>query len=393
MEAPDHHPDGSWKTRHERGAVEESPGPDGLRRAENMNGATIDKTDLELIQAELAGRDSLRLLEEIPEVNAMKFVDQTKYPGQPEKLLVGHRKGSNDDIYAYVVQHGKTLRINFFVESGSESTLIIAAAIGRDEFGDPFNKTIPSDKALYDKNRDRARLTLMIRYYFLAAGKLEDYFVEAGKLKGVVIKEFANQVRLALEYIADSIAVEPRKVIANRHPSSKKDGTEQRITSKRSFGESDIQSTLGGNPPRISPQSMSTRRKQTVAPETAPSLCESTPLATFTGAGPSVTPRPETTPTSMLPPPTLEHTAEDAQLEELFTELVKYREFTSQLCAIGHSLDVMEGKKQDFMAKWMSETNALKEERARIFAARESKRKRILPKRQRVSSATVGEDL
>jgi hypothetical protein len=426
-----------------RDAVEESPDPDeaesvyGLPStsrngaAENTNcGASEQETpskrtpgvksneanpDLRRLREYLVEHDSLHLLENIHDADGMKFFDQAfVLDAQPKKLFVGHHSKSGDDIFAYMVRLQRGFHeIRFYVERSRSRDTMRVDDIVKQHILHPFNKTYPKYPAAIDQP-DRARLTLMVKWYFIAAGIATDCVL--GETKA-----FPERLRSALEYIADRMgqsAVKPQKNLANGDASHDDDRTRQGTTSGSSYvDESDIQSTLAGDPPRTSP-GRTEPKKTHVARKSAPSFQrKTTPFATPTEPAPSSritngppvtkTATPEATPTPILPPRTVKRTAEDAEFAELARIVTEENKLTSQVNAIDHDLEVQEMRKEAhvekqekelralvqkleseklaFLEQWEKETSVLNKERERIDNERRNLRKQF--KRQRLSSA------
>jgi hypothetical protein len=264
-----------------RGAVEESPDPDdetmyGLRSAshngttEKTHRASIEQEtplkrtpgrrkskepnpDLHRLREYLDEHDSLHLLDNIPNADEMKFFPQTLYlDAQMKKLFMGHSK-NGDDIYAYMVKLQRGFHeIRFYVETPSHKDAMRAEDIRGQRILHPFSKTYPKHPAAIEQS-DRARLTLMVKWYFVAAGIATDCVLSE-------TRAFPERLRFALEYITDRMgpgAVKQPKVVQNGEPSTDEDSTKRRTTSESSYvDESDIQSTLAGDPPapRVSPR-------------------------------------------------------------------------------------------------------------------------------------------
>jgi hypothetical protein len=413
-----------------RDAVEESPDPDevesayGLRSAsrngtaENAKGTEIEQEtpskrtpgrrksrepnpDLHRLREYLHLHDALYLLENIHDAEEMKFFDQTYIPdAQPKKLFIGHHSKSGDDIYAYMVQLQRGFhQIRFIVEGPRSKETMHAEDISRQHILHPFDKTYPKHGAI--EQSDRARLTLIVKWYFIAADLATDCVLKE-------TKAYPERLLSALEYIADRMgpgAVKPPKGITRGVPNADEDSTKQRTTSESSYvDESDIQSTLAGDPPRVSPLPTGPK-KPTVARKSAPSFGRKpTPLATPTADSfskpaalshpPSVpritkTATPEATPTPkpMPPPRTAKRTAEDAEFEALSAMVEEEKKLTLQMNDMDHDLELLELKKQAFMEKWENETKALKAKRDRLQDERSNVRGNFMGKRQRLSSA------
>ncbi|KAF2204041.1 hypothetical protein GQ43DRAFT_461071 [Delitschia confertaspora ATCC 74209] len=145
-------------------------------------------------------KNDMILFDHIPDIDEMRFEDQTKFPnGVPRKLYVGttNREPSNE-IWAYLLKFGanKYHEVRFYAKSR-----------GFDSFGDgvldislSFDETIQS--ALVDPFRyvtagtgqqEKARLTAIIKYYFVADGTTKGLPNE--------MKNMPYRVHGALEFI------------------------------------------------------------------------------------------------------------------------------------------------------------------------------------------------
>jgi hypothetical protein len=420
---------------HRRDAVEESPDPDETDSVYELRSATrrskSDKVygrtteqdtpskrtpglrkskepnpDLRRLQEFLDEHNALYLLENIPDAEEMRFFNQTYFlDAQPKKLLIGHHSKSGDDIYAYMVRLRRGFHeIRFYVENTRSKDTMRAEEISRQRILHPFDKTCPKHPVAVEQS-DRARLTLMVKWYFIAAGIATDCVLKE-------TKAYPERLRSSLDYIADRMgagAVNPPSSIAKRVPSADKNSVKQRTTSESSYiDESDIQSTLAGNPsaPRVSPRPPPTGpKKPTVAfarksapsfgrksmpletptPDSHPRLAVSSHPPSIPWITSTATPEPTSTPIAL--PRSAKRTTTDAQFEELSCMLGEESKLTLQLNDIDHDLELLDLKKQAFMEKWEKDVKALHDRRGRIFAERKIKRERVLGKRRKMSSA------
>jgi hypothetical protein len=157
----------------------------------------VGSDDLAKLHHNLRARNEDHLLENIPGADEMLFVVQKSFfNAQPKKLFVGNHGTMNQDIYAYMVSHGDCHIVKFYVEDPQKNTCvaITAAEVAKQSVLHPFDKTYPKDSHDIDQNQ-RARLTLMVKWYFIAAGIAKDCVLKE-------TKAYPGRLRNALEYIA-----------------------------------------------------------------------------------------------------------------------------------------------------------------------------------------------
>lgn len=315
-------------------------------------------SDLQQLWAYLAERDALRLLDNIPDADDMEFLDQTYIlEAQPKKLFVGSHARSGDRIYAYMVritQRGFH-EIRFYVESARGSkTLMSAEATGKQRILHPFSKAYPRSTGPSEQ-ADRARLTLMIKWYFIAAGIATDCVLHE-------TKAYPERLRCALEYISDQMG-------ANAVKSSgtvPMDGSIADESSESSYNpeERDIQTTLANEPTPKAP-----RFPQSAARKSAPSIVRRTilhgtptqkplPRASFSKSA-----SPEAAPTPTAPPRNAKRSAEDEEFDALARLIMQQNALTKNLNDVDHELEVMDARFEAFQEKWKRERADLEKKR------------------------------
>lgn len=158
-------------------------------------------SDYEKLLAQLKSKSLAKYLDNIPTPDRVEFSSSTLPNALPSKLFVGRQQNTNNKIYAYM-QHSQRCKqdstphhqVNFYAENGDQKERILSKTLQEHKILPPFDKTLPEDPQQVTQN-DRARLGVMVRWYFIAAGYA----------KNVVLKENESYpVRLsgALEYIA-----------------------------------------------------------------------------------------------------------------------------------------------------------------------------------------------
>jgi len=300
----------------------------------------VAKSDYDKLKCHLRNHNELFLLENIPTADEMSFEDQYLVPKALEKkLLVGMIRGSEDKIYAYMRFTNNFHEIRFISE-GSKNQNLNAEAFTHQQVLHPFNKTFPKDASNIDQG-DKARATLIIKWYF----------IEAGIAKSLVLKEtqdYPNRFRQALAYIADrmgSAAVKPP--------------VESSSTLDHRLDESDIQSTLGSRLSPTSPPKPSKRRHsnlQQPTPEVSASVSASSNEQ-----------------------PTRKRTTEDAELDDIERTIAEDRALTKEMNEMDDMIDLRRMQLQ-----------ALEEGREKMNEARKGVRKRL--RRQSLAFARSADD-
>lgn len=149
------------------------------------------------------------LLESIPGPDVVEFVVPENPPNNslPGKLLVGRQRDTDNNIYAYMREWGATHRIEFYVEGCESRTPIFSTDLAQHVMKHPFDKTYPEGSGVID-NSGTARLTTMVKWYFIAAGYAKDCVLKE-------TKDFPTNLRGALLWIRGQIrttAVSPYAV-------------------------------------------------------------------------------------------------------------------------------------------------------------------------------------
>jgi hypothetical protein len=280
-----------------------------------------EATDYDKLKRLLQAHNELYLLENIPAVDEMTFKDQKSLAkALPKKLFVGTMRASEDQIYAYMRFTNNFHEIRFYSEDGTR--LVTTDVFAQNQIFHPFNKTFPRDVSAIDQG-DRARATLLIKWYFIAAGIAERCVLKE-------TKDYPNRFRQALAYIAERMGG-----AAAKPP----------VKSQDELDESYIQLTLDSQPsPTSSPPSSkpSTRRQS--------NLQQSTPQG----------------PASNIELPNRKRTAEDAQLEGMERTLVEDRKLTKEMNSMDDRIDLLR-----------MQLHAAEAERERMNEARKEVRKRL----------------
>ncbi|KAH7088723.1 hypothetical protein FB567DRAFT_522174 [Paraphoma chrysanthemicola] len=298
-----------------------------------------DETDYDKLCRYLDKHKLLYLLENIPKADGVQFVDQGFMPeAQPKKLFLGRHAKDDREIYAYMRPARGWHEINFWVEDPRRSLNITAMRsedVAKQRILHPFNKTYPKDGPI--DQGDRARLTLMVKFYFIAAGIARNFVLQE-------TKAFPDRLRSALEYIAHRMGA-----AAAKPPVLEQTNTPARSASRRTdIDESHIQSSLAL--PR-SPLQATTP----AAARPTPVAARSTPVAAVT----SPTTNTSTLPTHPSPrgtkraAPTSTPTAsnEDAHFASLAATLSQDQTLTKEINAVDHELEMKQMQKQIFMEK------------------------------------------
>ena len=370
----------------------------------------------------LSERKSLYLLDNIPDVEAMQFTDQTQMAdARPKKLFVGSHAESGCDIYAYMIQTEQRSEVRFYAEGIGFRSAIRCEDVGHQRILHPFSKTCPKATTVPLTTADRARLTLIVKYYFIVAGIATDCVLKEAKT-------FPERLRTVLGYIAERMgpaAVKPPPQSAiSRSPkdivnvdddtdeSDKQDNSEERDHVNKSKTRPTLASEKS---PRIAatskkPEAKKMDPRRTIfARKSAPSIpqrptpIESTPTPTLPrpiSPATEATVIPDATPTPALPPhtptttitdPTSKrpHEDEDAAFEELRRLMVKNDELTKDINAVTHELETHEMRKEAFLAKWTAEHEALVEKQAKIRKDKADVRRQVF-KRQKMSDEEEG---
>ncbi|KAF7449865.1 hypothetical protein A1F99_069140 [Pyrenophora tritici-repentis] len=154
-------------------------------------------SDLDKLHNYLDSHGALYLLKNLPDPDDVQFVNQDLFlDAQPRKLFIGHHKEHGNDIYAYMRKLRKFHKIEFYIEDmrAPSKTAIRSEDVAKQRILHPFDKTFP--KGTHSIGQDeKARLTLMVKWYFIAAGIAKDCVLRE-------TKAYPERLRSALEYIA-----------------------------------------------------------------------------------------------------------------------------------------------------------------------------------------------
>jgi hypothetical protein len=318
--------------------------------------------DLHRLREYLDEHDSLYLLENIPDAEDIKFVDQTYIlEAQPKKLFIGSHAKSGDDIYAYMVwlQQRGFHEIRFYVESVHDHKTIMSTEVtGKQRILHPFIKTYPKSIGPSEQ-ADRARFTLMVKWYFIAAGIATDCILRE-------TKSYPERLRAALDYIADQMgpaAVKPPEPVANED-ATPDDGSESSYAPE----ENDIQPTLARElPPKLP------RLPPTVAHKSAPSVARCStlssnpvPMSGLPRNSFSKMSTPEAIPMPKAPSRSAKRSAEDETFDSLTRLVMKQHTLTKHLNDVDHELEVMDARWEAFQQKWKRERAELEKKRDEI---------------------------
>jgi hypothetical protein len=194
---PEENEEDTYDIRTRSGARQQQLGP---RRSTTAAQARTEQPqdDFQKLLDYLEERDALELLENTPPVSEMNFKQQTFIldNAQPEKLLVGTNRKDGGPIYAYMVRGTRRYHeVRFYNERGIPEPMI-TSTVALQNLVHPFNKcgnSLSITAANFDQGAG-ARFTLMVKWYFVAAGIVKD----------VVLREtqaFPYRLKAALEHI------------------------------------------------------------------------------------------------------------------------------------------------------------------------------------------------
>lgn len=291
-----------------------------------------EHSDLNKLHNYLDSYGALYLLENLPDPDEVQFMDQDfLFDAQPRKLLVGRHKEKGNDIYAYMRKSRKYHEIKFFIEDkrAPSKTAIRSEDVAKQRILHPFDKTYP--KGTHSISQDeKARLTLMVKWYFIAAGIAKNCVLRE-------TKTYPERLRSALEYIAKRMgaaSVRPPLVGYERQ-------TEPETTSEEAnpaIDESRIQSTIAEV--TLNPLSLPITSR-TVPPH------PSTAHAEQLNNSPSAVDAPELRGTK--------RTTEDAEFEDL-AEIVSQvlsadRDLKDQIDDIDKQIKLLQTQRRDLIKK------------------------------------------
>lgn len=354
--------------------------------------------DLERLLEYLNNHNALYLLDNLPEVSEVQFVGQTSIPeAQPMKLFVGREAKSGDDIYAYMVSLPRGFHeVRFYVQTAHDEEPMKTETVAKQRLIHPFSKCYPKQPCVLEQS-DRARLTLMVKFYFISAGIATDCVLKE-------TKKYPERLRVALDYIADRMGP-----AAAKPPSHTKDEDDDaatadaapapnnppkhRLSSESSYiDESDIQSTLALEPPRLPHSHNRTPKPPVFARKSTYSIAPR--------QGTSQPPSRTTSPSTFLPPTTdatttdtsspaiqplrgnPKRSAEDAEFEDLARIVMKEQTLTREIHALQHEMDVLEERKTIWMEKWQAQFQSVNEKleavtRERVGVRMQFKKQRL----------------
>ncbi|KAL5371020.1 hypothetical protein DPSP01_014539 [Paraphaeosphaeria sporulosa] len=156
-----------------------------------------ESSDFDRLLSYLRSKGADGFLDNIPAPDLVEFAELGNFlkNSLPRKLLVGRQRNTENKIYAYMQKKRQSFHeINFYAESKDGREKISSRELPEHTILHPFDKTYPVDLPTINQS-DRVRLTLMVKWYFIAAGHAKD----------IVLKEakgYPMRLRRALEYIA-----------------------------------------------------------------------------------------------------------------------------------------------------------------------------------------------
>ncbi|RMZ67740.1 hypothetical protein GMOD_00010117 [Pyrenophora seminiperda CCB06] len=156
-----------------------------------------EHSDLDKLHSYLDSYGALYLLKNLPDVDEVQFVNQDFFlDAQPRKLFMGRHKEQGNDIYAYMRKSREFHDIKFYIEDtrAPSKTAIRSEDVAKQCILHPFNKTYPEGTHSIGQG-EKARLTLVVKWYFIAAGITKDCVLRE-------TKAYPERLRSALEYIA-----------------------------------------------------------------------------------------------------------------------------------------------------------------------------------------------
>ncbi|KAF2182429.1 hypothetical protein K469DRAFT_712013 [Zopfia rhizophila CBS 207.26] len=266
-------------------------------------------SDYATLKQYLAEKDAAHLLANIPSASSMTFMDQKVFPdGQPKKLYVGRGKNDGEMIWAYMRFTRKFHEIRFHCETESglmEPKHMVPESAARLKLIHPFKNTYHGSGAGGIDQGEKARLSLMVKFYFLAAGIAKNIVLTE-------TKDYPRRLLDALHYITAKTGG-----ASYQHGDQQYEGPE---IDEGPLDETHIQSTLGEN------VSISDVNE------------EGTPRARRQ----QITPRPSTS----EGPRGTKRTAEDAQFDEVRKLYEKDTELTEQLNDLDNQIQELEMRRQ-----------------------------------------------
>ena len=165
-----------------------------MKEATPTGVAEVEIDDLGKLRHYLQSKGALYLLENIPEADVVQFVDQKFLDkAQKKKLFIGSHAESLEPIYAYMRRLRKFHEIMFYVENTQRQVKITSQAVARQNVLHPFDKTYPKYSREINQE-ESARLTLMVKWYFIAARIAKDCVLTE-------TKAYPERLCSALDYI------------------------------------------------------------------------------------------------------------------------------------------------------------------------------------------------
>ncbi|KAH6612383.1 hypothetical protein C7974DRAFT_322549, partial [Boeremia exigua] len=295
-----------------------------------VNISNDEHSDLDKLHTYLDSYGALYLLKNLPDPDEVQFLNQSfLVDAQPRKLLIGHHKERDNEIYAYMRKSRKFHEIKFYIEDlrASSKTAIRSEDVAKQRILHPFDKTYP--KGTHSIGQDeKARLTLMVKWYFIAAGIAKDCVLRE-------TKAYPERLRNALEYIAKRMgaaSIRPPVVGYERQ-------TEPETTSEEANPVID-KSHVQLCPAEVTPN-LSSSRIQTNSDSPRPSTThvEQLDKSSNTVDDPEVRGR--------------KRTAEDAEFEDL-AEIVSQvltvdRDLTNQINDIDKQIELLQTQRRDLV--------------------------------------------
>jgi len=197
------------------------------------------ETDYDKLCQYLDDHKASYLLQNIYTADKVQFDNQSFIEeGMPKKLYIGRLVKNDSEIFAYMLPKRSTHEINFWIEDPRRPLHIYqmkADDVMKQRILHPFNKCFPKDGNGVDQG-DKARFSLMVKWYFVAAGLA----------RNVVLKEtkaYPERLRSALEYIAMRMGP---AAAAGPEP-------DQQSPNQQLRDESNLQSDVAASPPRVTP--------------------------------------------------------------------------------------------------------------------------------------------
>ena len=306
-----------------------------------------EHSDLGKLHSYLDLYGALYLLKNLPGPDEVQFVNQDFLPNaQPRKLFMGHHKEHGNDIYAYMRKSRKYHEIKFYTEDtrAPSKTAISSEDVAKQSILHPFNKTYPEGTHSIGQD-EKARLTLMVKWYFIAARIAKDCVLRE-------TKAYPERLLSALEYIAKRMgAASVRPPLAGYERQTEPETRSEEASP--TIDESHIQFTLA----KVTPNPLSSPITSRTAPP-HPSTAHAEQLNNLSNAVDAQKLR------------GTKRTAEDAEFEDLAEilsqALTADRGLTDQIDAIDKRIELLQTqrtvlveKKKDVKRKFTRQTLAV----------------------------------